>query len=284
VAVVALIPHRIRPEAAGLAAEAAAWLVERGHEVRVPAEDAKAASLHEWAHPESDLAAGLDLAVSLGGDGTMLHAVQLVCGSDVPVLGVNVGNLGYLTTVEPVQLFEALDKFLSGNYQTENRMMLAVVVQCGDDEAVHATALNESVLEKTASGHTVQLAIRINDRPFMTAAADGMIVATPTGSTAYNFSARGPIVSPLLQALLLTPVSPHMLFDRSLVLDAEETIELEVLQGRPAILVVDGRNLATLAPGDRVRCSRAKHDAHFVTFDGRDFHQILKNKFKLADR
>jgi NAD+ kinase len=163
-------------------------------------------------------------------------------------------------------------------------MMLHVSVQCGQDQAVQATALNEAVLEKTASGHTVQVAIRINDRAFTTAAADGMIVATPTGSTAYNFSARGPIVSPLHRAIVLTPVAPHMLFDRTLVLDPEETVELEVLEGRPAILVVDGRNLGTLAPGDRVVCRAAKHDARFVTFDGRDFHQILKAKFKLADR
>jgi NAD+ kinase len=283
-ATVALIPHRLRAEAAELATKAGNWLLERGHEVRVPDEDAAAANLKQWAWPAPDVAAGLDLAVSLGGDGTMLHAVQLVCGSDVPVLGVNVGHLGYLTAVEPAQLIEGLERFLAGSYVTENRMMLDVTVQCGEDETMHAVALNESVLEKTASGHTVQLAIRINDRPFTTAAADGLIVATPTGSTAYNFSARGPIVSPLHRALLVTPVAPHMLFDRPMVLDPGETVELEVLDGRPAILVVDGRALATLAPGDRVRCRMAEHDAHFVTFDGRDFHQILKAKFKLADR
>ena len=283
-AVFALIPHRIRDEAIDLATQAAQWLLERGHEVRVPAEDAAAVNLHQWAWPSAELSDGLDLAVSLGGDGTMLHAVQLVCGSGVPVLGVNVGHLGYLTTVEPNHLIHGLERFLGGQYQIEERMMLAVTMRCGDDEAVHATALNECVLEKTASGHTVQVAIRINDRPFTTSAADGMIVATPTGSTAYNLSARGPIISPLHRAIVMTPVSPHMLFDRSLVLDPNETVELEVLDGRPAILVVDGRTLATLTPGDQVHVAAAKHDALFVAFDGRDFHQILKAKFKLADR
>lgn len=282
-AVVALVPHRLRAEACHLASEAAHWLAERGHEARVPAEDAEGVHGATVVAPE-ELTQGLDLAVAIGGDGTMLHAVQLVCGSDVPVMGVNVGHLGYLTTLEPVHAFDGLARFLAGQYQIEDRMMLDVTVHCGDDEADHAIALNEAVLEKTASGHTVQVAIRINDRPFTTVAADGMIMATPTGSTAYNFSARGPIVSPLHRALLLTPVAPHMLFDRPLVLDPEETIELEVLPGRPAILVVDGRNIATLVPGDRVCCRQAKHDAHFVTFDGRDFHQILKAKFKLADR
>jgi NAD+ kinase len=282
-AVFAMVPHRLRPEATDLANQAIAWLAERGHQVRVPADDAQGVRGADVVDP-AEVAEGLDLAVAIGGDGTMLHAVQLACGSGVPVLGVNVGRLGYLATLEPANLFDGLERFLAGSYTVEDRMMLHVSVQCGRDQSVEATALNEAVLEKTASGHTVQVAIRINDRAFTTAAADGMIVATPTGSTAYNFSARGPIVSPLHRAIVLTPVAPHMLFDRTLVLDAEETVELEVLEGRPAILVVDGRNLGTLAPGDRVVCRAAKHDARFVTFDGRDFHQILKAKFKLADR
>ena len=268
--VVAILQHPAREEAGELAAKAAAWLDERGHEVRAP-DDIKAG-------------APLDLAVALGGDGTMLHTVQLVCGSDTPVLGVNVGHLGYLTTVEPANLLSALERFFAGDYDVEDRMMLSVRVDRAGDTVIGATALNECVLEKTTSGHTVQLAIRINDRPFTTAAADGMIVATPTGSTAYNLSARGPIVSPLHRALILTPVSPHMLFDRALVLDPNETVELEVIEDRPAVLVVDGRNLGTLEPGDTVSVAVSPHDAHFVTFDGRDFHQILKAKFKLADR
>ena len=279
----ALVPHRLRAEAKVLATTAAAWLSERGHEVRVPADDADGVHGANVV-PEGELTDGLDLVVALGGDGTMLHAVQLVCGAGVPIMGVNVGHLGYLTTLEPDHLIDGLERFLAGQHHIEDRMMLDVAVQCDGEDATRVTALNEAVLEKTSSGHTVQVAIRINDRPFMTAAADGMIVATPTGSTAYNFSARGPIVSPLHRAILLTPVAPHMLFDRTLVLDSGEEIELEVLDGRPAILVVDGRNLATLAPGDRVRVKAAKHDAHFVAFDTRDFHQILKAKFKLADR
>jgi len=267
-AVIALLPHPARDKATALADDAARWLAERGHEVRRP----------------GDSMDGIDLAVSLGGDGTMLYAVQLVCGHGVPVLGVNVGNLGYLTTVEPGHLLDALERFLADDYSVEDRMMLSVRVRREGAEIVAATALNECVLEKTTSGHTVHLAISINERPFMTAAADGMIVATPTGSTAYNFSARGPIVSPLHRAIVLTPVSPHMLFDRALVLDPNEAVELEVLDDRDAIIVVDGRNLGTLEPGDVVQVTEAKHDAHLVTFDGRDFHQILKAKFKLADR
>jgi NAD+ kinase len=279
----ALVPHRHRAEACDMASAAAEWLAGRGHDVRVPADDAQGVRGAEIVAPDR-VADGLDLAIALGGDGTMIHAVQLVCGSGVPVLGVNIGRLGFLTTVEPAHLFDSLERFLAGDYAIQERMMLDVTVRCNADDGVHAVALNEAVLEKIASGHTVHLAIRINDRPFTTAAADGMIVATPTGSTAYNLSARGPIVSPRHRAILITPVAPHMLFDRPLVLDPQESVELEVLDGRPATLVVDGRELGTLAPGDRVCFRAAKHAARFVTFDERDFHQILKAKFKLADR
>ncbi len=146
------------------------------------------------------------------------------------------------------------------------------------------TALNEVVLEKTVSGHTVRLAASVNGDDFTTYAADGLIVSTPTGSTAYNLSARGPILSPRHRAIVVTPVSPHMLFDRSLVLSAEEWVEVKVVDGPPAALVVDGREHGALQVGHAISCRAGAYDALFVTFGGRDFHQILKTKFGLADR
>ncbi|HUQ40375.1 MAG TPA: NAD(+)/NADH kinase [Acidimicrobiales bacterium] len=272
-AVVAVVAHPDRTEAAELAARVDEWLTGRGHQVRSP--DSNGAL-------DSD---GLDLAVALGGDGTMLRSVDLVCGSGVPVLGVNVGHLGYLTEVDPAGLDDALERFFAGDYTVEPRMTLEVELQAPAGAAVASwTALNEAVLDKTVSGHTVRLAVSIDDRFFTTYAADGLIVATATGSTAYNLSARGPIVSPQLRAMLLTPVSPHMLFDRSLVLDPAQVVRLEVLDGPAATLVVDGRTVTTLPVGAVVRCRSGRHDARLVTFGDRDFHRILKTKFGLADR
>ena len=278
-ATVGIVPHHVRPEAAHLARQAIEWLTGRGHTVRVPDDDAVPAGLTEWAVPDTELAEGLDLAVALGGDGTVLRTVDLVCEAGVPVLGVNVGQLGYLTEVEPPELEDALDRFFAGRCHIEPRMTLEVEL-----DGTRHLALNEAVLEKTLSGHTVRLAMSINDGPFLTTAADGLIVSTPTGSTAYNLSARGPIVSPRLRGLVVTPVSPHTLFDRSLVLEEHEWVRLEVLEGRPAALVVDGRSLGTMKVGDTVVCRAGRHDARFVVFEGRDFHQILKTKFGLADR
>ena len=282
-ATVALVPHRHRPLAAELAEKAVVWLEERGHEVRVPEEDVVGPLLAGHAWPAEKVVSGLDLAVSLGGDGTIIRTVDLLSGSGVPVLGVNVGHLGYLTEVEPADLVASLERFLAGDYRVEERMTLAVEVD-GAAAKLSCSALNEVVLEKTVSGHTVRLAIALNGVDFTTSAADGLIVSTPTGSTAYNFSARGPIVSPRHRAIVVTPVAPHMLFDRSMVLGEDESIALEVLDGRPAALVVDGRHMATLGAGDVVDCRAGLHDARFVTFGTRDFHRILKAKFGLADR
>jgi NAD+ kinase len=227
---------------------------------------------------------GLDLVISLGGDGTMLRAVDLAQEVGVPVLGVNAGQLGYLTEVEPTDLADALERVIAGDYEVTERMVLEITVESKGPAGGKWNALNEAVLEKVHTGRLVRLDVEINGTPFTTYAADGVIVATPTGSTAYNFSARGPIVSPRHRCLLLTPVSPHMLFDRSLVLDPDETIRFVVGEDRSVVLTADGLELGDLAGGDTVSCTGSAYPARIVTFGPRDFHQILKAKFGLADR
>jgi NAD+ kinase len=285
VAAFGLILHHERQQAAELARDATEWLVARGHEVRLPIEDAGVAKLPELGFPEATFARGLDVVVSLGGDGTMLRAVHLAAPEGVPVIGVNVGQLGYLTEVEPPGLRMALKRFLAGSYEVEERMLVEVAVEAqGIELDGHHLALNEAVLEKTPMGHTVRLGVSVDGDFFTTYAADGLIVATPTGSTAYALSARGPIVAPTHRCLLLTPVSPHMLFDRTLVLDPTAVLRLEVAGNRAATLSVDGRTLATLQEGDAVRCTAASAGARLVIFGQRDFLKILKSKFGLSDR
>ena len=283
---VALVVHRLRPEAVRVAQEGATWLRQRGHEVRLAPEVADELDLRDCACDPEKLAAGLDLAVSLGGDGTMLRTVELVAREGVPVLGVNAGRLGYLTELEPAQLLDSLERFFSGSYDIEERMMLAVEVDAPSGSLPSTTlwALNEASIEKAGAGHTIRAAVSINDTFFTSYAADGLIVATPTGSTAYAFSVRGPIVSPRLRALIVTPVSAHMLFDRSLVLDESERVRIELIDDRPAILTVDGRELGTMRRGDAITSAAAPYAARFVTFEPRDFFRIVKAKFGLADR
>lgn len=280
-AIVGMVVHRDRAEAGLLAKRAIEWLAERGHEVRLPADDAEAAGLEHLACPDDRLCETLDLAVSLGGDGTMLRTVELVAEAGVPILGINVGRLGYLPECEPDDLERALDRFFTGDFVLEERMTLEVR---SEGKYAPILALNEAWLEKTVPGHTVHMRLSIAGSPFTTYAADGLIVSTPTGSTAYNLSVRGPIVSPTLGAMIVKPVSPHQLFDFPLVVSPDEEVRIEVLEGRTATLLVDGRNIGELAPGDAVTCRGGPHPARLVRFGERDFHQILKAKFGLTDR
>jgi NAD+ kinase len=283
-ATIAFVVHTRRPRALELAGQATEWLAARGHLSVLSKEDAEAVGLPDLGRDPVGLAEGVDLTVALGGDGTILRAVRMVSPGGVPVLGVNLGRLGYLTEVDAGRLTWALERFLAGEYDLEERMMLAVsVVQAGIVTEV-ALALNEAVVEKGSPGRTVNMRVSIDGRPWTTYVADGLIVATPTGSTAYAFSARGPILSPRLRALLLTPVSPHMPFDRSLVVSEDEAFRVEVCDDREAMLTVDGRDLGRLRDGDAIVCTAADQAARFVTFGARDFYGILKAKFGVADR
>jgi NAD+ kinase len=239
---------------------------------------------------EDDLVAGLDVAISLGGDGTMLHTVDMLDGR-APVMGVNLGNLGYLAAVEPDELHAALTRWEAGDFEVVERMRLAIDVEpspgAGSGDApqrARHSALNEAVLGKTPTGQIVRVLVTVDGEPFTTYSADGLIVATPTGSTAYAWSAGGPIVSPVHRALVLTPVAPHMLFDRSLVLPPTACIRLEVVDDRPADLSVDGRSLGLLDTGGAIVCTAAKQPARLISFGGHSFLGILKSKFGLTDR
>ncbi len=280
---VGLVAHGRRAEARDLARELAAGLGARGVSVRVPAQDAPDLGLETLAVTEDSFGSGLQLVISLGGDGTMLRAVDLVAAHAVPVVGVNVGHLGYLTALVPSDLPHVFEDLLANRFEVEERMALRVVVTDPDGQrGVTKLALNEAVLEKAAAGNTVHIDVSFNGVGFTTYSADGVIVATPTGSTAYAFSARGPIVSPRMRALVVVPVSAHMLFDRSLVLGDDEVVELTVTDDRSARLFLDGRDNGLLVDGSSVSCSAAPQPVRLVTFGQRDFHQILRTKFGLT--
>jgi NAD+ kinase len=277
-----LVLHRGR--AVELASATSRWLMERGHEVRLAVADAAALGVPELGVPEDELVIGLDLVVSLGGDGTMLSAVDLAAPEDVPVLGVNLGQLGYLTTVEPDGVRMALKRFLAGSYGVEERMRLDVTIERTGEEPVLLGALNEVVVEKSEAGRTVRLEVELDGRPFTSYVADGLILGTPTGSTAYAFSVRGPIVDPRHRAVLLAPVAAHMLFDRSLVLGPDCAVRVTVGGDRRAGVSVDGRPHGSLEPGDVVTCTGSPRPARLVTFGAHDFHSVLRTKFGLAER
>jgi len=279
---IGLVIHRGR--AVELALDAIGWLSDRGHEVRLVDEEARHVGEPGLGVPEAELAPGLDLVVSLGGDGTMLRAVDLAAPDGVPVLGVNLGQLGYLTEVEPDGLRMALKRFLAGSYSIEDRLRLRATIHRRDEEPLVTEALNEVVVEKSMMGHTVRLEVELDGRPFTSYVSDGLILATPTGSTAYAFSVRGPIIDPRHRAVLMSPVAAHMLFDRSLVLQPDCAIRVTVGGDRHAGVTVDGRMGIPLAPGDAIECTGSEHPAQLVTFGASNFHSVLRSKFGLTSR
>ena len=279
-AAIAFFVHADRPEALKLATELIARLDGDGHEIRLPPESAEAVGRTDLAHLDDHIGEKLDLAVSLGGDGSMLRAVTAVADDGVPVLGVNYGSLGYLTGIKPEAASEAVEQFLAGDYIIEERIRL----RCRIGDGNEVSALNEAIVEKVDSGRTVNLAVHIDGEFFTSYAADGLIAATPTGSTAYSLSAGGPILAPTMNAVILTPVAPHTLFDRSLVLLPDSELVIEVLGDRPAAVAVDGRSLGELGEGGSLIVSVSDQPARLVTLGQRGFHQALKSSFGLSDR
>ena len=224
-----------------------------------------------------------DLVISLGGDGTMLRAAQEAHRSDALLLGVNLGTLGYLTEIDAGDVTTALDEVVSGGYQVEERMMLQSSSSDlpGGEPSV---GLNEVLIERALRNKLVRLSVRVGEERLATFGADGVIVATPTGSTAYALSAGGPIVSPRAEVLIIVPVSAHMVFSRPIVLAPDETVEVTVDgSGSSAALVLDGANGRTIEAGTTVTIARHDRPLRLVRLSGPGFLERLRSKMGLPD-
>jgi NAD+ kinase len=230
----------------------------------------------------AQFAGGLDLILSVGGDGTFLRAAHVASAVGCPILGVKVGRVGFLTEVEPEEAPPLLELVAMGGARIEER--LAVLARPESDDFAPQWALNEVIVEKRARHRLVRLALYVGDVYVTTLSADGVIVATPTGSTAYSFSAGGPIVTPAIPCLLVTPVAPHMVFDRTLVIGAGDRVHVEVVGDEPGLISADGRESLELPIGSRVRIGAAPNPARLVRrHDAPAFHALVREKFGLPD-
>ena len=225
-----------------------------------------------------EMNASADLVVSLGGDGTMLRAMRLAVGGRAPVLGVNVGRLGFLAEIDMPDLPAALDAIDEHRFTVEGRS--GVQVRFGDGEE---TALNDIVLIRSPGHRSAAVAVRVQDQPFVHYSADAIVVATPTGSTAYSFSAGGPIVSPNAEGLLVTPVAPHSAFNRSLFLSSGERLALEILPNSGDLAIeADGRLVGQVRPGDVVEVTMLPAAARIVRLGQTTFYQRAQRKLRLS--
>jgi NAD+ kinase len=280
----AILSRPDRPEVAQILPGLLQWLSEHGYRVVTDAETGEYTAGLEIV-PRSEMGARpLDLMIVLGGDGTLLSAARVTAAIDVPLLGVNLGTLGFLTEVSPQSLFSVLEAIAKGHAAVESRFLMQCDLLRGDEVRGSYLVFNDAVVNKTtlARLNTYDLYI---DKVFVSSyRADGMIVATPTGSTAYSLSAGGPVLMPTVNALVVTPVAPHSLTHRPLVVP--DSSEIEILlrsEEEVAYLSLDGQPGLDLSDGDRVRCRRSQHHVNLFRTES-DFFQALRSKLKWGER
>jgi NAD+ kinase len=226
-------------------------------------------------------AGGVDLCVVVGGDGTLLSAARLMGERQVPILAINYGGMGFLTEVTRSEMYEVLDRVLAGECTTDSRMMMDVSLYRGDALVADWQALNDAVIHKGTLARIIDLEARVDDQYVSRFRSDGLILSTPTGSTAYNVSAGGPVVYPTMQAIVMTPICPHTLTNLPLVLPAESRVEITVRSAPDEVYVtVDGQVGMKLEPEDRVTVQKSKRVVRLVLPSGRSFFDVLRDKLK----
>ncbi|MBQ5398155.1 MAG: NAD(+)/NADH kinase [Ruminococcus sp.] len=222
-----------------------------------------------------------DLAVTVGGDGTIIHSAKHAAAYDKPMIGVNVGRLGFAAEVEPDHI-DDLKRLLSGDYNIQKRMLLSVSVRRKDKSVDEFIAVNEATLARGQMSRIIDISISLNRSPITTYRADGVLFSTPTGSTAYALSAGGPVISPEMQCVLLTPVCPHSLISRSVIFESDAllTAKVRVSDGTNPILSIDGEKNIEITPDDLVIIKKSDKTLKLITLYERNFYQLLNEKLK----
>jgi len=277
----AAIPHLL---------ELGEWLTARGvhpvyetatAELLAPAKD-------RLVQTKRALASEVDMALVLGGDGTLIGMADCIAeaGSGIPILGVNFGSLGFLTEVTLPELYRSLEHALNGRAFIEERMMLRTTTTNRGEVLTHSIALNDAVITKTARSRMIDLSVYVADEFVTRVRADGLIIATPTGSTAYNLSAGGPIVQPTVDAMIITPIAPHTLTNRPIVIPGNSTVRVQpTMDARDEIVfTLDGQSAFPVHPGDEISVSRAAKPLRLIHPTTRSYFEVLRTKLKWGER
>jgi len=276
---VAILPNLEKPESVEALAQLSPWLRKRHLEVRVPLGLPVKFTCEVTLLPEDELLRGVDLLIVLGGDGTLLAAARLAYRSRVPILGVNFGRLGFLTDVSIDDMFPLLEEVLAGRFRREPRILLRAEVYDPDGEMIAQDLGLNDVVVREVGGRSIEVQTSIDGTPVHSFRGDGLIVATPTGSTAYSLSAGGPVVEPSLKALMATAICPHTFSVRPLLFPLHQTIEIGfVSRGNRVNVSVDGQLMLELKADQKVRVRRAPRPIHFVLVENRSFYAVLRTK------
>jgi len=275
---VALVGRHDDPRVAEPMTQLVNHLTKAGIEVLVATEMALDLPVSRIAQDE--LSSQADLMIAVGGDGTMLYAGSLARQSDVPLLGINRGRLGFLADVTPDEMLSSVDHILNGEYSVESRLLLQAELRRENGETVSGTAFNDVVLQRSETGRMVDFEASVAGQFVNTHSGDGLIVATPTGSTAYALSCGGPIIEPQLDAVVIVPICPHTLTERPIVIAANQQIEVKLLQREDigAGVAIDGHSIGAIAAGDVLTINAASRRIQLIHPPGYDFYEILRSK------
>lgn len=276
-------PHR--PEATEVVRQLIERLKEKGRDVVLDAETAALVGAADSGIPKAEVPARADLLVVLGGDGTLLSVARLVGSGETPILGVNLGGLGFLTAITLDDLYPVLGSVLAGQYRASRRMLLHVDVERQGERVAEYVVLNDAVITKGALSRIVDLEVHIEQEYVTTYRADGLIICTPTGSTAYGLSAGGPILFPTMRALILVPICPHTLTNRPLVLPEEVKVRVVLeSQHEDVYLTLDGQVGFPLRYRDQVAVRRADREITLIAPPKKSYYEILRSKLKWGER
>jgi NAD+ kinase len=282
---VLLVVHTGRADTRRTAEKVAGWFAEAGIKLRVLADEAPlldSSCYQAVVHGGADAATGTELVFVLGGDGTLLRAAELARPAGVPVLAVNMGRVGFLAEADSDILEQAVQQVIAQKYEVDDRMTVDVTASLGGRQLAHTWALNEASVEKSSRERILDVRIEVDSRPVSSFGCDGVLCATPTGSTAYAFSAGGPVVWPDVQALLVVPSNAHAMFSRPLVVSPGSVVSVEVdPDGHPAVLCCDGRRTFVLPPGARVDVVGGTKPTRLVRLREGPFTDRLVHKFGL---
>jgi len=279
---IALICKAGRPEAIEVVKDLLPWLRERGIEAFVDLESATALNIKGYPRPE--IPSLVDVIIVLGGDGTLLSVARLVGDRGVPILGVNLGGLGFITEVTIPEIYESIEKIISNQCPAEDRVMLTARVHRHSESIAEYSVLNDVVINKGALARMIELDTYINHQYVTSFRADGLIISTPTGSTAYSLSAGGPILYPTLESFVMTPICPHTLTNRPIVLPDSFIVEAIIKAGEDVFLTLDGQVGFSLKVGDTVEVFKAHFKTKLLLPSSRDYFQVLRAKLKWGER
>ncbi len=275
---------RSNPDAVVVARELTGWLQKRGIEVFV--EQRLAQNMGDFeGYPGGSIPAMVHLIIVLGGDGTLISVTRKVGDLRVPILGVNLGSLGFLTEIPLEELYPVLEKVLEGEFTVTTRLMLDAVVRRDGQEVNRYLVLNDVVINKGALARIIDMEVMVDDDYLTTFKADGLIISTPTGSTAYNLAAGGPIIYPGLHCLVVTPICPHMLTNRPIIVSDQAIIRIEVkFQDEDVVFTADGQVGMPLRGGDVVEIRKSRSSSLLVKSPSKDFFEVLRTKLHWGAR